>query len=476
MADSQSLFAGAEAAWRNGDRALARSLAERVAAADPTHAGAFMLLTNLCFAAGDVAGAAPYLERLSRLMPGDVMVLGNLGRAYLAAGDLAKAAGAFEGVLGLEPANARALDGLGIVRHREGAYALAAELHRRAAEADPGFAAAWCNLGIALTDLGRFADGAVALDRALSIDPEDARTRFNRAILDLMAGDFAAGWRHYEARLSFQPLQAPPGAAMWGGGPLNGEPVLLMPEQGFGDLIQFARFASHVAARGGRPVLAVPGPTRALFEAQEWDAEIVDAGALPNVPWWCPLMSLGAVLGLGAAEISGTPYLTVPEAAAPVSGGPFRVGLAWSGNPTHRRDRARSLPLADLLPVLGVPDVRFVNLQVGLREVDADLLAARSGLFAERPALPDFLATASVLAGLDLVISADTAVLHLAGAMGRPAWGLLPFVPDWRWGDNGETTPWYDSLRLYRQDKAGDWPAVAARVAADLDKMGTAKT
>ena len=476
MADSQSLFAEAEAAWRNGDRVRARSIAERVAAADPTHAGAFMLLTNLCFAAGDAAGAAPYLERLSRLIPGDVMVLGNLGRAYLAAGDLAKAAGAFEGVLGLEPANARALDGLGIVRHREGVYAPAAELHRRATEADPGFAAAWCNLGIALTDLGRFADGAAALDRALSIDPEDARTRFNQAILNLMAGDFAAGWRHYEARLAFQPLQAPPGATMWGGGPLNGEPVLLMPEQGFGDLIQFARFAPLVAARGGRPVLAVPGPMRALFEAQEWGAEIVDAGAPPDLPLWCPVMSLGAILGLDGDDISGAPYLTAPEAAAPVSGGPLRVGLAWAGNPTHHRDRARSLRLADLLPVLKMPDIRFVNLQVGLRDADAALLAERSDLFAERPALPDFLATASVLAGLDLVISADTAVLHLAGAMGRPAWGLLPFVPDWRWGDNGETTPWYDSLRLYRQDKAGDWAAVAARVAADLDKTGTART
>ena len=215
---------------------------------------------------------------------------------------------------------------------------------------------------------------------------------------------------------------------------------------------------------------------RALFEAQEWEAEIVDAGAPPDVPLWCPLMSLGAVLGLRAADISGAPYLAAPNPMAIDPGGRLRVGMAWAGNPTHRRDRARSLRLADLLPVLKMPDIRFVNLQVGLRDADAALLAERSDLFAERPALPDFLATASVLAGLDLVISADTAVLHLAGAMGRPAWGLLPFVPDWRWGDNGETTPWYDSLRLYRQDKAGDWAAVAARVAADLDKTGTART
>lgn len=435
-----------------------------------------MLLTNLCFAAGDVAGAAPHLKGLAALMPNDAMVLGNLGRAHLAAGDLVAAADAFGRVSAMEPANARALDGLGIVRHREGAYTEAAELHRRATEADPGFAAAWCNLGIALTDLGRFADGAAALDQALALDPEDARTRFNRAILDLMAGNFAAGWQHYEARRAFQPLQAPPGAAIWAGGLLNGERVLLMPEQGFGDLIQFARFAPCVAARGGRPVLAVPGPMRALFEAQDWNVEIADTLAPPDVPLWCPLMSLGAVLGLKATDISGAPYLAASNPMAIDPGGPLRIGMAWAGNPTHRRDRARSLRLADLLPVLELQGVRFVNLQVGLREADSALLAARPDLFAESPELTDFMGTAAVLAGLDLVISADTAVLHLAGAMGRPAWGLLPFVPDWRWGADGKTTAWYDSVRLYRQDEVGDWATVAARVAADLDKIRTAET
>jgi hypothetical protein len=215
---------------------------------------------------------------------------------------------------------------------------------------------------------------------------------------------------------------------------------------------------------------------QALFEAQDWEIAIVDAGALPDVPLWCPLMSLGAVLGLRAADISGAPYLAAPNPMAIDPSGPLRVGVAWAGNPTHRRDRGRSLRLADLLPVLDLQGIHFINLQVGLREADSALLAARPELFAECPALTDFMGTASVLAGLDLVISADTAVLHLAGAMGRPAWGLLPFVPDWRWGADGAATAWYDSVRLYRQDEAGDWAAVAARVAADLDKIRTTET
>ena len=185
-----------------------------------------------------------------------------------------------------------------------------------------------------------------------------------------------------------------------------------------------------------------------------------------SAPLWCPMMSLGAALSIGPDDLTGAAYLKAPTVAA---GDGFRVGLAWAGNPTHRRDRERSLRLADLAPVLAVSGVRFVNLQVGLREVDADLLAARSGLFAERPALPDFLATASVLAGLDLVISADTAVLHLAGAMGRPAWGLLPFVPDWRWGTKFNFTHWYDSMKLYRQNSNCLWKDVFRAVANDLE-------
>jgi len=470
VADTGTLFGRAEAAWRAGKADTARSLADQVLTVDPAHAGALMILTNLCFAAGDVAGAKPFLERLSRLMPDDVMILGNLGRALLAAEDLSPAAAAFAAALEREPANARALDGLGIVRHREGKYAAAADLHRRAAAVDPGFAAAWCNLGIALTDLGRYGDAAAALDRALALDPRDARARFNRAILHLMAGDLAAGWPLYEARLAFLAQPAPSGRR-WLGEALAGEKVLLTPEQGFGDVIQFARFAPRVKERGGTPVLAAPRPLKSLLAAQDWDFEVADAETPPETPLWCPLMSLGAVLNLQPDDIAGGAYLHA-AGTAHRDGGELRVGLAWSGNPIHRRDRARSLRLADLAPVLDLPDVRFVNLQVGLRPWDGEEMARRPTLFAEIPRLADFADTAAVVAGLDLVISADTAVLHLAAAMDRPTWGLIPFVPDWRWGRDGERTPWYDGLRLYRQAAPGGWAGVAARVAVDLARLG----
>ena len=470
MTDTATLFKQAETAWRTGDGAQAKAAAERVLADDPIHAGALMILANLCFAAGDVAGARPHLARLAILMPDEVMIRNNLGRACLAAEDLEAAAEAFTAVLETDSANARALDGLGILRHRQGDYTEAVDLHGRAVAADRDFAAGWCNLGIACTDLGRYTEGAAALDRALALDPDDARTRFNRAILHLMAGNFAAGWPMYEARLAFQAMASPPGRR-WNGEALAGERVLLIPEQGFGDVLQFARFASRVRDRGGVPVLAVPGPLTVLMAAQGGGVEVADATVPPEVPLWCPLLSLGAVLDLTGNDISGAAYLHAAPALGEAGSGP-RIGLAWSGNPTHRRDGARSLRLADLAPLFDVPGVRFVNLQVGLRPEDAAEMIRRPDLFAEAPNLTDFAETAAVIAGLDLVISADTAVLHLAGAMGRPVWGLLPFVPDWRWGASGEASPWYDSLRLYRQPALGDWQSVVTQVAANLGRVG----
>ncbi|MEQ8507123.1 MAG: tetratricopeptide repeat protein [Rhodospirillales bacterium] len=468
MADSKSLFDRAEAAWRAGNMEDARTFAEQVLERDPVHAGALMILTNLCFSAGDIAGAAPYLQRLAALFPDDIMIRNNLGRALLASEHLGDAAQAFGKVLAAEPDNARALDGLGIVRHRQGAYDDAAGLHAGAIRVEPEFAAGWCNLGIALTDLARFDDAAATLDRALALDPDDARTRFNRAILHLSAGDWHAGWPLYESRLAFLGGEMPPGRR-WQGELLSGERILLIPEQGFGDFIQFTRFAERVQERGGAPVLAVPKALKPLIAAQDWSIDHCEVDTPEDTPLWCPLMSLGPVLDLAPGDVSGGAYLRAPSGPAThAEGAILRVGLAWAGSPAHRRDRERSLRLADLAPLFDVPDVSFVNLQVGLRPADAEEMAGRPGLFAETPDLGDFAATADVIAGLDLVISADTAVLHLAGAMGCSVWGLLPLVADWRWGRDGMASPWYDSLRLYRQSSRGDWKQVAATVADDL--------
>ena len=470
MADTENPVGRLEAAWRAGNLAEAQSFADLILTNDPDHAGALMIKVNLCFAAGEIAGSRPYLEHLARLHPQETMIWNNLGRACLAANDLDAAARAFSEVLSSVPDESRALDGMGIVRHRQGYYAAARDLHRRAVDAEPDFAAAWCNLGVAETDLARHEEGADALDRALSLDPNDARSRFNRAILFLSAGDWKAGWPLYEARLEVQPL-SPQNGEVWRGQALSGEDVLLVPEQGFGDFLQFVRFVRLVEQRGGKPVLAVPDTLRGLVAAQDWGIETTPAEDPSAARFWCPLMSLPSVFELEPTDIDGTSYIQAPSGSSRAAKDGIRVGLAWSGNPTHRRDRDRSLNLVDLVPVLEVPGVSFVNLQVGVRAADADILARTPDLFIETPRLKDFAATADVIAGLDLVISADTAVLHLAGAMGCQCWAMLPAVADWRWGREGMRTPWYDSMRLYRQEQPRDWRPVLEAVRADLRRL-----
>ncbi|MEK9671790.1 MAG: tetratricopeptide repeat protein [Rhodospirillaceae bacterium] len=460
MADD--LFDKAAAAWRAGDLMQAAALADDVLAAEPDHGDALMLKVNLAVADNDTAAALPHLERLAVVLPGDPHVLVNLGHGRLAAGDAAKAADAFDAALAAKPDDPRALDGLGTVRHREGRYADAAALHRRAAAADPGFAPAWCNLGIALTDLGDLTAADDAFARALAIDPGDPKSKFNRGIVKLSAGDYAAGWPLYEARLALR-SDAPPAGKKWHGEGRNGDPVYLFPEQGYGDFIQMARFVPEVARRGGRPIVAVPRPLMELFASQDLDADLIAEDApRPEAPYWCPMMSLPGVLGVRAETINGGTYVRAGAAAAR-SPGNLRVGIAWSGNPNNRRDRHRSLPPDRIAPLLAVSGVTFLSLQPGM--------TPPPGVATPDAPLNDFADTAAVITGLDLVISADTAALHLAGAMGKEVWGLLPFVADWRWGQAGERSPWYDSLRIFRQPQADDWAAVIEKVHAALEEL-----
>lgn len=434
-------------------------------------AQALMAEVNAAFAANDIAGARPHLERLAELLPDNGQVWRSLGQACLAAEDMAAAERAFRAAVDLDDDDARALDGLGIVLHRKGDLEGAEALHVQAIDIDPDLASAWVNRGIALTDLGRCDEAAAVLEQALVLDPRNAKSRFNLAIVDLLRGNHLRGWDLYEARLEIPGFQPPPGRR-WTGEALKGERVLLVPEQGFGDIIQFARFLPEVAARGGTPVLALPPQMMRLMAAQDWSAIYATDDAPPQTPCWCPLMSLGGALGIDAGLIGGAPYMRADGTAwTPRLPEGRKVGLAWAGNPTHRRDRARSIPSARLTPLLDVPDTTFVILQVGRRDGDAESLAGRANVIDPVADLTDFFDTAALMTDLDLVISTDTVILHLAGALGVPAWGLLPFAPDWRWGMSGDRTTWYDSLRLYRQPALGDWAAVVEKVAADLRRI-----
>jgi len=261
----------------------------------------------------------------------------------------------------------------------------------------------------------------------------------------------------------------------WGGEPLAGRGILLHAEQGFGDTIQFARYVPMVAARGGDVVLEVPPALVDLFSAFPGAARVVAAGsALPPFDLQSPLLSLPLAFGteLATVPVPGA-YLTAPPARAaawsvhmpPAPG--TRVALCWSGSLQHKSDRHRSVAAEKPAPVLALPGVQFVSVQKDVRDSDRAFLAATSMLnFGQH--LRDFADTAAILAMCDLVITVDTSIAHLAGALGRPTWVLLQHAPDFRWLMGREDSPWYPSVRLFRQSRLGDWDGVIGRVAREL--------
>ena len=412
--------------------------------------------------------------------PGDADAHANLGTALAALGQRNAAVAAFTEAIRLRPDHADAYSNLGVTlaamdRTDEAAAACAAAIRFR-----PDHANAHANLGLALIALGRFEEAIAAFARAIAIEPRHPNANLNLALVLLLLGRFERGWEAYEHRgLASRNGGAQRASALpqWRGEPLDGRTVLLHAEQGLGDTIQFARYAPLVARRGaGRVLLLVQAPLRRLLAGLPGvDGLLMPGEALPPFDLHCPLLSLPGVfrtaLDTVPAEI---PYLRPePGAAArwrerltPLHG--LRVGLVWSGNPGHTDDRNRSVPFEALSPLWRVPGVSWVGLQVGQRAGDPRR-AGDSAVHDLSPALGDFAETAAAIAALDLVVTVDTAVAHLAGALGQPVWLLLPRVPDWRWLLGREDSPWYPTARLFRQERPGDWAGVIGRVTAELE-------
>jgi len=404
-------------------------------------------------------------------------------------GDNAGAWGWLRWALAREGEHAEALNMMGILLHKEGRFAEAVEAFHRAEAV--GHLAASSNRGNSLLDMGRMEEALAAHELAVERDPKHPGARYNLALTQIRLGDWERGWQGYEARWEFREVHRRPRVfkqARWRGEVLQGQRVLLHAEQGLGDTIQFCRYAALVAARGGFPVVQVQEPVerlvRSLAVVRAGRAETARLGAGSaglRFDLECPLMSLPAVFGTtpetvpwegeyleGDRELAAR--MLVERGVWGVEGGGLRVGVAWAGNPRYKADKQRSMRLKTLVPLLRVAGVEWVSLQKGpaaeqISELDAGLFL-RDGSSGDR----DLADTAGLVAGLDLVITTDTCLAHLAGAMGKLVWILLPHLADWRWGNEGETTPWYPTARLYRQGTAGDWEGLLGRVRGDLEE------
>ena len=415
--------------------------------------------------------AVQWLSRAAELQPNSARVFSGLGCACQAINEHGRAGESFSRAIELEGPTNPACYNLGNSCYNLGDLPRAADLFRQAAHLNPKDSASWNNLGKTLTELNRLDEAIAAYDHALEAAPDYALARYGRAIALLGAGRLTEGFREYESRWRCrEPRQfsIPP----WKGQAIPSQTLFVHAEQGYGDAIQWARFVPLARARVGRVVLECRPELKRLFMRSELADEVIAHGEpVPPSDYFLPMASLPGVLGVTLESIPNqVPYLKVPLAeplpAAPP--GQVKVGLVWAGNSGHHNDSARSIPIEQFKHLLEIPRVIFYSLQVPVPTGDQPLLRSLSNVVQLDGRLQDFLCTASAVAQLDLIISVDTAVAHLAGALARPVWTLVQFAADWRWFVERADTPWYPTMRLFRQSRIGEWNPVIQRVAEAL--------
>jgi len=469
--------ARARAHLQRGDVDAAARLCRHILTKNANHPDALRILGVIELQRGDVARAVIRLRRAVQLRPDDALARCDLGVALERAGRLDDAERAYRDAIARDPACAPAWCNLGDALSSRGDDAAALDAYDRAIALMPSLAQAHANRAAALVELGRADDAMAACRAALAIAPDMLGARFTAAQLTLLRGDFVNGFADYEVRWRLPSLAhrvAGYHEPLWDGAPLNGRTILLHDEQGMGDALQFIRYAPLVAARGGRVVVQCDAALTRLVATVDGVAAVAARDA-PTEPCSvrAPLLSLPRLFATTVATVPAeVPYLSVPAGArAPAAlgdapRGTRKVGIVWAGNPAHARDRVRSCALDRFLPLAAVPGVRLYSLQVGAAA--AALAGAGDAVTDLGRAFADFADTAAAVAALDLVIAIDSAVAHLAGALARPVWILLPFAPDWRWMTGRDDTPWYPTARLFRQPAPGGWDAVFAAVAAAL--------
>ena len=445
----------------------------------PLHAGLNRNLGNALEGAGDEKSSLQHhgqaIDRYQaalRRTPDSAEIYDALGWSLLRLRQLEASAAAYGRAITLEPTSiahrlalARVLPMLG--RHKENEQQLRAAV--------PQNADVLAALGHALVDQGCLDAGLKYGEAALANDPDHSGARLVRARANFLAGRYATAWPDYTHRRSIRSRRLPPGVTdrAWGGEDLNGQSILLYGEQGLGDVIQFARYAPLVAQRGAEVVVCCPPVLVGLLRRLRSVAHVVpDDEPCPPTTWSCSLMDLPGILGTDLHSIpADCPYLAT-RARSRLLLPPtrqFRVGIVWGGKSTNERDHVRSCRLDDFAPLVELPGTEFISFQVGPRAEELRGSGWRALISEAGDELVPFEVAADALAEVDLVITVDTVMAHLAGALGRPVWTLLSFAHDWRWMLGRADTPWYPTMRLFRQPVPNDWAGVFRKVRGELE-------
>jgi tetratricopeptide (TPR) repeat protein len=447
---------------------------------NPNLSGAHSNLGNAHFRLGQLEEAVAAYRRAVELEPKGVRYLNNLSVALRGLRQYDESIACCRWALEVEPQSSRSYDNLGSALASKGLLEEAEAAYRRGLNISPSDVEIYCNLGHIFYFKGQWNKAQSVYQAILNQEPDNAQAHWSMALILLTLGEYEKGWSHYEWRWRVKELhmRLRTEAPRWNGSDLGGRKILLHNEQGFGDTIQFVRYIPEVTRRGGKVILACqpelfsllkdfPGIERCIRNDEPTPPGTVEHHVV------CPLLSLPGVLRTTAKNIpADIPYLSADAEKEQfwkerLAGEKrLKIGVAWAGRPGHPNDHNRSLSFSRLAPLMGAADVRWISLQFG----------AAAGQAANSPIdltdwteeLKDFSDTAALIANLDLVIAADTAVVHLAGAMGKRAWVLLPFIPDWRWMLKRSDSPWYPTLRLFRQTRIGDWTGPVEQAAEAL--------
>lgn len=445
----------------------------------PDHFDALHLLGVLRIHQGRPQEGVALIVAALALRPGSAEAHFNLGVGLDAIGKLDDAIAAYDGALAHRPDYAEALNNRGNVLGKLARYEEAADSYARAVKVKPGYADARYNHGLGLIKLNRPEAAISSFEALTAMCPNHIEGHFSLGLARLQAGSFATGWPEYEWRLKRPNRAADAGRfdqPRWSGKEsLSDKVILVHAEQGFGDVIMFVRFLPHLAQAAKSVILEVPLPLKPLLEGCAGAAQTIARGEkLPPFDLHCPLMSLALAFDTRLETIPAeVPYLRAPQERlaqwqARLANMPQpRVGIAWSGSEKNTIDGSRSLTL-DAIAALRASGLPLISLQKELRDHDRKTLEGLGDIRHFGDELRDFADTAALISQLDLVVSVDTSVAHLAGALGKPVWILLPFSADWRWLTDRGDSPWYPTARLFRQPAIGEWGAVIARVGSEL--------
>jgi len=421
-------------------------------------------------------------DRALELKPDYAEACSNRGNALQALRRLDEALDSYDRALNLNPDDAEAYYNRGLALQALSRLDEALDSYDRAIKLKPDYVEAYSNRGLVLKELKRLNEALDSYDRALKLKPDFADGHLNMSLCRLLMGEFARGWEGFEWRWKSAQIERQLGEKrnftqpLWlGAESLQGKTILLHSDQGLGDALQFCRYAKLVSDLGGRVIMEVPEPLTVLLRNLAGVAQLVGKGsALPSFDYHCPLLSLPLAFR--------TELNTVPSFNSYIASNPGkvtnwraklgertkpRIGLVWSGSAMHKNDRNRSIPLGTIVERLP-GQFQYVSMQKEVSDADRETLISRSDILHFGEQLIDFTDTAALCELMDVIVSVDTSVAHLAGAMGRPVWILLPFIPDWRWLLDREDSVWYPSARLYRQEKIGDWAGVIERVRTEL--------